>query len=156
MIMRLGFGIAVVMFSLTGPALSQSVEADTQTVLTCLYKVGADRAALNRPAGCQGIVSGPCLPEAPNTSETLECVGRETAAWTSILNTAYGELKMKLPKAKFNTLRKKQIAWQKKLPSRCAVEDEGSLALVEKQYCQMGLFAARATQLYQAAQKAKK
>jgi uncharacterized protein YecT (DUF1311 family) len=154
--MRFVFGIAVVMVGLAGPALSQSVEADTQSVLTCLYQVGAEKAALNRPAGCQGIVSGPCLPEAPNTAETLECVGRETAAWSSIMNTAYGELKLKLPKAKFNTLRKKQATWQKQLSSRCAVEDEGSLALVEKQFCQMGLHAARATQLYQAAQKAKK
>jgi uncharacterized protein YecT (DUF1311 family) len=153
--MRFVFGIAVLMFGFAWPALAQSVEADTETVLTCLYKVGADKAALNRPAGCQGIVSGPCLPEAPNTAETQECVGRETAAWTSIMNTAYGELKVKLPKAKFNTLRKKQAAWQKQLSSRCAVEDEGSLALVEKQFCQMGLHAARATQLYQAAQRAK-
>jgi uncharacterized protein YecT (DUF1311 family) len=154
--MRLVFGIAIVMFGLTGPAFSQSVEADTQTVLTCLYKVGAEKAALNRPAGCQGIVSGPCLPEAPNTAENLDCLGRETAAWTSIMNTAYAELKMKLPKAKFNMLRKKQVTWQKQLSSRCAVEDEGSLANVERQYCLNGLFAARATQLYQAAQKAKK
>jgi uncharacterized protein YecT (DUF1311 family) len=154
--MRIGFGIAVVMVGLASPSFSQSVEADTKTVLACLYQVGADKAALNRPAGCQGIVSGPCLPEAPNTAETLDCVGRETAAWTSILNTAYGELKVKMPKSKFNTLRTKQIAWQKKLPSRCSVEDEGSLALVEKQFCEMGLFAARATQIYQAAQRAKK
>jgi uncharacterized protein YecT (DUF1311 family) len=154
--MRFVFGIAVLMFGLSGPVLAQSVEADTETVLACLYKVGADKAALNRPAGCQGIVSGPCLPEAPNTAETLECVGRETVAWTSIMDKAYGELKVKLPKAKFNTLRKKQVAWQKQLSSRCAVEDEGSLANVERQYCQNGLFASRATQLYQAAQKAKK
>jgi uncharacterized protein YecT (DUF1311 family) len=154
--MRLLLGTAVVMFGLAEPTLSQSVEIDTKTVLACLYKVGADKAALNRPAGCQGIVSGPCLPEAPNTAENLDCLGRETAAWTSIMNTAFGELKVRLPKAKFNTLRKKQAAWQKQLSSRCAVEDEGSLAVVERQYCLNGLFAARATQLYQAAQKAKK
>jgi uncharacterized protein YecT (DUF1311 family) len=154
--MRFAFGIAVLMVGFAWPALAQSVEADTETVLTCLYKVGADKAALNRPAGCQGIVSGPCLPEAPNTAENLDCLGRETAAWTSIMDTAYGELKVKLPKAKFNTLRKKQIAWQKQLSSRCAVEEEGSQANVERQYCLNGLFAARATQLYQAAQKAKK
>jgi uncharacterized protein YecT (DUF1311 family) len=154
--MRVVFGLALVLFYAAGPALSQSVEADTKAVLTCLYQKGADKAALNQPAGCQGVVSGPCLPDAPNTAETLDCVGRETAAWTSIMTTALGELKVKLPKAKFITLRKKQATWQKQLSSRCSVEDDGSLAVVDRQFCFLDLHAKRATQLYQAAQKAKK
>jgi uncharacterized protein YecT (DUF1311 family) len=135
---------------------AESHQKDVDAVLACVFKNGAAKAALNQPVGCQGMISGPCLPDAPNTSETLDCIARESAAWTTIMNNAFAEAQAKLPKAKFNALRRRQQKWLKQLPSLCVSEDEGSLALVEKQFCHLGQTAKRATDLYEVAKHAKK
>jgi uncharacterized protein YecT (DUF1311 family) len=154
--MRVGVVLALFGLAFALPASAQTVEADTIAVLACLFKKGASSAALNQPVGCQGMLSGPCLPEAPNTGETLDCIDRESAAWTAIMEKALKDAQAKMSKAKYSVLKKRQRAWQKQLPSRCRVEDEGSLGLIEEQFCQLNLTAKRATVLYETAQTARK
>jgi uncharacterized protein YecT (DUF1311 family) len=154
--MRVGVVLAFLGLAFALPASAQTVEADTKAVLACLFKKGASSAALNQPVGCQGVLSGPCLPDAPNTSETVNCIARESAAWTNIMDKALKDTQAKMSKEKYSALKKRQRAWQKQLPSRCRVEDEGSLGLIEEQFCQLNLTAKRATVLYEVAQTAKK
>ncbi len=153
--MRAVLALSLMMVLVTS-AKAETVEADTKTVLACLFKKGASKAALNLPVGCQGMVSGPCLPEAPNTGETLDCIARESVAWTSIMDKALKDAQAKMSKEKYSKLKKRQQTWQKQIPSRCRVEDEGSLGLIEEQFCHLNLTAKRATVLYEVAEKAKK
>jgi uncharacterized protein YecT (DUF1311 family) len=153
--MRIRIAVAAMVFGLSLPVKAQTIAADTQTLLVCLAQKGVEKAALDQPDGCRGMVRGPCLPEAPNTSESLDCITRESAAWTNIMETAFDEAEAKLPKAKFASLQTSQRDWENGLTTQCSVEDEGSLALVEKQFCLADLLAARAAQVYAISQDIK-
>ncbi len=76
---------SLALFVQPASAQSSDARADFATIRTCL----SDRADV--PRSCIGTIANPCQ-DAPGGASTIgidTCLGRETAAWDTLLNESY-------------------------------------------------------------------
>jgi hypothetical protein len=127
---------------LAGVANFSSVFADESKIdaallTTCIAQVGLDKAALARTSGgCVGLVREPCLPDVPNTAESVNCLSREDAAWVLITDTALAAAKAKMGGQSYKKLERQRSAWIKAIAVTCAPEEQGTLANIASEYCE--------------------
>jgi hypothetical protein len=131
-------GAAVVaVVGVHAPAFAQSDLGDAKILSTCISKVGQANAA--RPhleGGCVGLIRTPCMPEVPNTAESITCLSREDAAWVRLTDEAMAKAKSTLKARDFTKLQRRREAWIKTLAETCKPEEVGSLAMVESEFCE--------------------
>jgi hypothetical protein len=119
-------------------AFAQTDVEDAKLLTACIAKLGLADAARPQTEGdtCIGLVWSPCLPDSPNTAETITCISKEDAAWVRLTDDALAAAKLKMTASAHRKLVRRREAWIKALPKVCAPEEEGSLAYVESEFCE--------------------
>ena len=162
--------ICAVMLAL--PATAQDVveqggarAQDIAEIVSCLSQAVTDE--LDPAAQCIGVVSGPCIEtdEGSTTVGMMDCMGRETLAWDTILNDQWPKLMLQsrnndadsghaeadLP-GEADTLREAQRAWIAFRDAECAHAyaqgGTGSIRSVYGASCLLDMTARRAADFY--------
>jgi uncharacterized protein YecT (DUF1311 family) len=148
--------LSSVLFGLCLPmaALAQDLPAAaTAEIAPTVRECFAEYAPATGDTSCLGQASQACLAEAGETTlTTLACIGAETQAWDSLLNTEYKARRAEMDKTGLtDKLVAAQRAWVAFRDAECGLEvarwGDGTLAGVVGANCLMEMTAARAAQL---------
>ena len=122
----------VVLAAATAPAFAEpeapAEEGDRDYLAACLAAAGGQTAAARTT--CFGQVSEVCLAQSQGTTlDMVDCAGRETAAWQTLLDEALARLEESEPAPRVTAIRDAQVIWRDWRDARCTVYGtyEGSI-----------------------------